>query len=59
MNDDIIPLADGKRLYNASTSKYPPWCVPNGNHTDLLLRQEHEYLYRLSQFIERCSHAHV
>ncbi|KAK8829043.1 hypothetical protein WA556_005600 [Blastocystis sp. ATCC 50177/Nand II] len=59
MNDDIIPLADGKRLYNASTSKYPPWWVPNGNHTDLLLRQEHEYLSRLSQFIEHCSHAHV
>ena len=49
--DDLIPLAEGKALYEAHNGPKWQWWVQGATHYDVRQRNNQEYLARLSGFM--------
>ena len=50
--DELVPIADGKALYDAYRGPKRHWWVENASHYDVRQRHREEYLERLRSFFE-------
>jgi fermentation-respiration switch protein FrsA (DUF1100 family) len=52
--DELIPLEEGKSLYESCAGPRDCWWVPGASHYNVRQRNNDEYLRRLRGFLEEC-----
>jgi fermentation-respiration switch protein FrsA (DUF1100 family) len=52
--DELVPVAEGKRLYESDVGPKRCWWVANATHYNVRQRNQQEYLSRLRSFFVDC-----
>lgn len=54
--DHLIPLSEGKRLYeSAAVANKDFLLIPQGDHNDLMLVGKEQYFNKIKEFCRRCA----